>query len=78
MTLVPIFPMYEVEYSPLAEREIRKLPVHISTQIRQAVDHLVEDPRPRNCRKLKVSGEYRIRLGKYRVSYKIDDGPRKF
>ena len=69
--------MYKVERSPLADREIRKLPRHVADQINLAIDLLASDPRPRNCKKLKVSDEYRIRIGKYRVSYQVDDSDEK-
>jgi mRNA interferase RelE/StbE len=36
---------------------------------------LANDPRPQDCRKLAgTSDRYRIRVGDYRIIYRVDDG----
>lgn len=38
-----------------------------------AISALAVNPRPRGCRKLSSSEQYRIRVGDYRVLYEIED-----
>lgn len=42
-------------------------------QIVEAIERLAHDPRPPLVKKLQVSGDWRIRVGHYRVIYTIDD-----
>jgi mRNA interferase RelE/StbE len=50
----------------------------IRTNVTNAILTLADNPRPTNCKKLKgkFSDLYRIRIGNYRVIYKIDDAIR--
>ena len=66
--------MYAIEVAPAAERAIKKLSDEIRRRIVKAILKLEEEPRPSGIRKL--SGEndlYRIRVGDYRIVYKIQD-----
>ena len=67
--------MYRIQYQGRAKREIDALPKGIGDRIVLAIDGLIDNPRPRGARKI-VAGEnvYRIRVGRYRVIYEIDDG----
>ncbi len=65
---------YEVEISPSAGRDLRKLPSAAQDRIIPAIRALATDPRPTRVKKL--AGErdlYGIRVGDYRVVYAIDD-----
>ena len=54
-------------------KELSKLlPKHLN-QIKEDLESLSSNPRPQDCRKLKVSGGYRITTGEYRILYTIDD-----
>jgi mRNA interferase RelE/StbE len=52
--------------------------LHGSTRqrVREAIDALAEDPRPPGATKLAGRGDYRVRVGDYRVVYAVDDAER--
>ena len=65
---------YEIELTPAAVRDLKKMPAHYQRRVRDAIDNLGHDPRPEGVKKL--SGEenlWRIRVGEYRVVYGIED-----
>jgi len=68
--------VYRLEISQLAHRQVRKLPASTRERINKAIDGLGENPRPYGTRKLTAGGGYRIRVGDYRVLYKVDDEAR--
>ncbi len=70
--------MFKLRFSPRADRELRVLstraPKHDVGQLLRAIDNLTIEPRPHGVKKIKgIDGFYRIRVGNYRVVYKIDD-----
>ena len=42
-------------------------------EIAKAIDDLENNARPARCRKLRETGLWRVRAGRYRVVYVIDD-----
>jgi len=65
---------YNVEFVESAAKEFRDLPSDIKYRIGLAVRELRNNPRPIGVRKLKGHDcLYRIRVGRYRVVYEIDD-----
>ena len=47
----------------------------LKKRLDDAIEALSDDPRPQGCRKLAgTSDRYRIRVGDYRIIYRIDDG----
>ncbi|HLL88252.1 MAG TPA: type II toxin-antitoxin system RelE/ParE family toxin [Tepidisphaeraceae bacterium] len=65
---------YEIEYAPSAERQVRKLPRDVQVRVLQKVDQLASHPRPSGCKRLVGRTEmWRVRIGDYRVVYRIDD-----
>lgn len=65
---------YTISFISSAEKELRKVDRQVVPRIVEAVEELAEDPRPTGCRKLKGAlHTYRIRVGDYRVIYKVDD-----
>lgn len=66
---------YQIELSPTAVRQLRKLDGRARRRIQAVVELLAQDPRPTGAKKL-VSGrdEWRVRTGDYRIVYEIDDG----
>jgi len=56
-----------------AQKELGQLPHEAYEQVRDAIMALGEDPRPRLCRKLTGREGWRIRVGRYRVIYEVDD-----
>ena len=47
----------------------------LAKRIREAIQALADDPRPPGCRKLEGrNDEWRVRVGTWRVVYRIEDG----
>ena len=65
--------MYKVAISNMVEKALDKLPGSVFLKIDQAIQALKESPRPVGCVKLTDTEGYRIRVGDYRLLYKIDD-----
>ena len=71
-------PVYKVEISPAADRDLQKLKERILKQdfdrLGKSVDKLAEEPRPHGVRKIKEAvTAYRIRVGNYRIVYDVYD-----
>lgn len=65
---------YTVEFTRPALKEFLALPRDAQEQIGPRINALAQNPRPRGVEKLKgVEGQYRIRVGRYRVVYTIQD-----
>lgn len=56
-----------------AEKDILTLPSRILQQIKERILVLSNNPRPKGCKKLEGDIKYRIRVGDYRILYKIND-----
>lgn len=55
-----------------ASRELERLPVEARRRISLRIEHLAGNPFPRDTAKLKGLGDaYRLRVGKYRVLYRV-------
>jgi len=63
---------YEVLASRAAARDIKRLPPETKPRIRAAISALREDPRGR-AEKLAAEGAYRVRVGDYRIVFRVDD-----
>ncbi len=65
---------YSISYVPSAAKTIRKLEKSTARRLLEAIDGLTIDPRPPGCIQLKGGrGEFRIRVGDYRVIYDVQD-----
>lgn len=64
---------YAIEFRPAAIRALRKLDSTSSRRIRDAILLLARDPRPPASRPLKGRDAWRVRVGDYRVIYRIED-----
>lgn len=65
---------YRLFLKPSAAKEIERLPTKkIRRAIVSRIAALAEDPRPNGCVKLTGANKYRIRQGRYRILYTIDD-----
>ena len=65
---------YEVQILPKAARQLKALAVKVRQDISLTIQSLANEPRPIGVKKL--SGEkdiYRVRVGNYRVLYRIVD-----
>jgi mRNA interferase RelE/StbE len=65
---------YSIEVSATAERQIRKLGRVDQVRVLRAIRALSTDPRPPGCRKLSGHDDvFRVRVGRYRVLYSIEE-----
>ncbi|MHB8525505.1 MAG: type II toxin-antitoxin system RelE family toxin [Candidatus Acidiferrales bacterium] len=65
--------LYQLQILPRAQKELASLPARDYDRVRAAILELSSEPRPRNCRKLSGRDGWRIRTGRFRVIYEIDD-----
>lgn len=67
---------YRIRYaSRRVAKEIMDLPPEIFSRIDKVIMRLRKDPKPPGCRKLhsQAIGQYRLRVGDWRVIYDVDD-----
>ena len=65
---------YQVLFQPSALRELRKLPRKVQVRIVTRAEALAKEPRPPGVKKLEgMKGLYRLRVGKYRMIYQVQD-----
>ena len=69
---------YSVELLPAAQKDIDNLPAKTKSRVTNKIIPLQQEPRPENCVKLKGSGNiFRLRVGDYRILYRIFDIDKK-
>lgn len=65
---------YRIELKRPAERDLEDLDAATGRRILVAIEDLSTNPHPRQSRKLVGSeNSYRLRVGRYRVLYQVDD-----
>ena len=64
---------YRIYIKPTAVKELQRIPKKDVTRIIEKVRGLSSDPRPPGCEKLSLEEKYRIRQGKYRIIYAIEE-----
>ncbi len=68
---------YELEFSRAADKALRKrIDRQHVPKIREAIEDLAGEPRPRGSRKMRGTGnteDWRIGVGDYRVVYRIEE-----
>jgi mRNA interferase RelE/StbE len=70
-------PDYSVTFARSARKELEKLPSSVAQRIVGHIESLTETPRPSRVIKLQGSKNlWRMRVGDYRVIYRIDDDAR--
>ena len=67
---------YAVQLEKSAARFLLRLrDPKLKARLDEAIESLGDDPRPPGCRKLAgTTDRYRVRVGDYRIIYRIDDG----
>lgn len=64
---------HEIFILPKAEKDCDALPKTAYRRCHLAMQKLAKQPRPSGCKKLVGEDGYRVRVGDYRVVYRIDD-----
>jgi mRNA interferase RelE/StbE len=64
-------PLYKIEISETAIKQLNKLPQSVSQDLITVIQLLSENPRPYGYKKLKGRKGYRIRKGNYRIIYDV-------
>lgn len=65
---------YQIEVTPAARRDLRKLPRDVLERVDARIQSLATDPRPHGSVKLtNEDALYRIRVGDYRIIYEVQD-----
>lgn len=67
---------YRVEILRRAQKQLARVPTEVYPRLVQAIRALAEDPRPNGCLKLQGREGWRVRVGRHRVLYEIDDSGR--
>ncbi len=65
---------YKLVILPIAEKELKKLPLHEFLKVDAKIQNLSENARPNGYKKLRgLDNTFRIRSGDYRIVYTIED-----
>ena len=64
---------YRVEILRRAAKALATLPRKDYERVRDAIRDLATEPRPHGCKKLVGREGWRLRVGRYRVIYEIED-----
>lgn len=64
---------YRIELLPAAVRALRKVDPAVRRRMEGAIALLAVDPRPPAARALRGRPGFRVRVGDYRIIYRIDD-----
>lgn len=65
--------MYRIVIVRSAQKELAALPNAVYDRVVAAIQSLATTPRPFGCVKLQGSEDWRIRVGAYRIIYRIND-----
>jgi mRNA interferase RelE/StbE len=65
--------LWRIQIEKRAQKTLLSIPPSQRQRIRLAIRALGEAPRPQGCKKLSNSEYWRIRVGVYRVLYKIEE-----
>jgi len=64
---------YRVYFRESVEKDLIAIPKSDLKKILQRIKKLSENPRPSGCEKLTGQERYRVRQGRYRIVYSIQD-----
>nr|VFJ52069.1 MAG: mRNA interferase RelE/StbE [Candidatus Kentron sp. FW]VFJ55224.1 MAG: mRNA interferase RelE/StbE [Candidatus Kentron sp. FW] len=64
---------YSVFFRKSVEKDFSRIPDRDLRRIIERIGLLTDNPRPSGCEKLSAQERYRIRQGKYRILYSIQD-----
>jgi mRNA interferase RelE/StbE len=64
---------YKIFFKKSVEKDFNVIPKNDLKKILGRIEELAEDPRPPGCEKLTGQQRYRLRQGRYRILYSIQD-----
>ncbi len=64
---------YNLYFKKSVSKDLRTIPKQDVRRILKRIDMLADDPRPAGSEKLSTQELYRIRQGRYRILYEIQD-----
>ena len=64
---------YKIFFKKSVEKDFGVIPKKDINKILDRIEALAKDPRPPGCEKLTGQGRYRLRQGRYRILYSIQD-----
>ena len=64
---------YEILFKDSVYKDLKKIPKADLRKILSRIKKLSDDPRPVGCEKLTDQERYRLRQGRYRIVYSIQD-----
>jgi len=64
---------YKIFFKKSVEKDFKVIPKNDLKKILKRIEGLAEDPRPQACEKLSEQQKYRLRQGRYRILYSIQD-----
>ena len=64
---------YKVFFKDSVEKDFHAIPKEDLEKILHRIEMLAENPRPPGCEKLTGQERYRLRQGRYRIVYSIQD-----
>ena len=64
---------YEILFKESVYKDLKKIPKADLRKILSRIKKLSEDPRPAGCEKLTGQERYRLRQGRYRILYSLQD-----
>ena len=65
--------VYKVFFKKSVQKDLSAIPKNDLKRILSRIKALAEDPRPPGCEKLTGQERYRMRQGRYRILYSIQD-----
>ena len=64
---------FEILFKESVWKDLKKVPKNHLKRILSQIEKLKDNPRPNSCEKLTGQELYRVRQGKYRIVYSIQD-----
>lgn len=64
---------YKIFFKKSVQKDFDSIPKKDLKRILSRIESLSEDPRPHGCEKLTGQERYRLRQGRYRIVYSIQD-----
>ena len=64
---------YKIFFKKSVEKDFNVIPKKDLKKILDRIKALAEDPRPQGCEKLTGQRRYRLRQGRYRILYSVQD-----